>query len=101
MQLPQKLTDKDDLGDIFCVLKRPIFRNFFRDYSMEKFSTKCKKHVFFTTVAPPTGNLWKIRYPTFVEDIFVSRFFAFSGKLNGSIFSQRPKREIFHYGSAA
>lgn len=73
MQHPQKLKDKDDLDTVLCVWKRPIFRYFFRDYRPEDFFTKWKKHVFFTTAAPPTGHLWKIHYPTFVEDIFLSQ----------------------------
>ena len=62
---------------------------------MENFFTRWKKPVFFSTAAPPTGDLWKIHYPTFVGDIFLSQKSAFREKLNYGIFFQRAKREKF------
>ena len=95
MQRPQSSTYKDDLDSNLCALKTPIFRNFFHNYSTGNFSRKWKKHVFFTTAAPPTGDLWKIQSPTFVGHIFLSQKRALPGKLNYGIFLQSAKSEQF------
>ena len=73
MQLPQRLIDKDDLDVILCVLKTPIFRNFLVTIQWGSFPRSGKNMFFFSTAAPPTGDLWKIQSPTFVEDIFLSQ----------------------------
>jgi hypothetical protein len=73
MQRSRLQRDKDELDTVLCVWKTPIFRNFFRENPVQEFSRKWKKHVFFTTAAPPTADLWKIHYPTFAEDIFLSQ----------------------------
>jgi RNase P/RNase MRP subunit p30 len=77
----------------FVRLEKADFCEFLRDYPIWKFSTRWKKPVFFTTAAPPTGDLWKIHYPTFVGHIFLSQTHSSPGKLNKGIFLQRAKRE--------
>ncbi len=58
-------------------LEKADFWEFFGELSGGQFFTKWKKHGFITTAAPPTGNLWKIKSPTFEEDIFLSHLAQF------------------------